>query len=68
MTILTYYAPAQSTIRLPRISERVHTPVSGWHFDLVRQVFAAENVKFGYNPKHKDYKLCICKSPNRKER
>ena len=33
--------------------------MSGWHFDLVRQGFVAENVKFGYNPNHKDYKLCV---------
>jgi hypothetical protein len=66
MPILNY--PAQSTIRLLWISERVLTPVSGWHFDLVRQGFAAENVKFKYNLNHKDYKLCVCKGGNGKER
>jgi hypothetical protein len=59
IAILKYYTPAQSTIRRLWISEKVHTPVSGWHLDLVCEGFVAENVKFGYNPNHKDYKLCV---------
>jgi hypothetical protein len=67
MAILNTIASLQSKICLLWRTERVHTPMSGWHFDLVGRSFVGEKAEYRYNSNHKAYKLCMPKGANERK-